>query len=191
MSARRDLKKRVSSYFQKNLAARALRRWWPRYPAWTSPSRVRRPSALLLENNLIKSLRPRYNILFRDDKSYPYLLITATRGRASRYYRGATSSGGSTSPVPLRGPCARPSRSCRKCFACAPARTRSSPIARVPVCRIRSAAVPAPCVGVIEAGDYAHDVQRAPCAFNGEAREVMDEIRSREAAHENVHSLDR
>ena len=145
----RNLKSRVGSYFQPSNVQPKVQALVAKTASMEVTITNSDTEALLLEFNLIKKHRPRFNVVLRDDKSFPYLhLETEHEFPRLDFYRGSRKEPGDSS-VRIRRParCARRCSSCRSCFACAIATTPISPTARGPACSTRSSAAPRPASG--------------------------------------------
>jgi excinuclease ABC subunit C len=190
-----NLKKRVGSYFLKPKMDPRIAAMVAQIARMETTVTRTEAEALLLEAQLIKSLRPRYNIVLRDDKSYPYIHLTGpAQGRSARlrdaaeappsetyprlaFHRGARSAGGRYfGPFPSAGAVRESLDVIQKLFKirnCEDSyfRNRSRPCLQYQINRCTG-----PCVGLISAEDYAENVRHAEMFLDGRGGAVMDEL---------------
>ncbi|MDX1455810.1 MAG: excinuclease ABC subunit UvrC [Gammaproteobacteria bacterium] len=173
----KNLKRRVSSYFQKtakDAKTMALVAAVGKVDVTVTNTET---EALILEANLIKQFRPRYNILLRDDKSYPYIHLNDHEYPRISFYRGARKKKGQFfGPYPSAGAVRDTLNILQKLFQIRPCRdsffaNRSRPCLQYQIKRCS-----APCVGYVTPEEYQRDIDNAVKFLQGRNEEVIEDF---------------
>jgi excinuclease ABC subunit C len=173
----KNLKNRLSSYFQKNVDSPKTKLLVSKIKQVEFTVTNTENEALLLENNLIKELKPRYNILYRDDKSYPYIYLSNDNFPRLELHRGAQRKKGRYfGPYPSAGAVRETLNLLQKLFRIRQCedtfyKNRSRPCLQYQIKRCT-----APCVGLVTEKQYHDDIRHGIMFLEGKSTQVIDEL---------------
>lgn len=174
----KDLKKRVTTYFRKRLPSPRIRSMVSKIHSMEVTVTHTEAEALLLENNLIKAHKPRYNVLLRDDKSYPYIFVSQGSDYPRiGFYRGSRKAAGRYfGPYPSAHAVRETLNTLQRLFRVRQCEdsffaNRSRPCLQYQIKRCT-----APCVGYIEPQEYQADIARAIRFLEGHSGDLIDEL---------------
>ena len=176
----RNLKARVTSYFRASGLATKTMRLISKTQEIQTTVTTSETEALLLEQNFIKEDQPPFNVILKDDKSYPFIHLSEHEYPRIKLHRGARLGGGSFfGPYPSAAAVRHSISILQNVFKLRPCtdtyfKNRSRPCLQYQINRCR-----APCVGFITPSEYAEDIRLAKLFLSGKSQAVLDEFKNK------------
>ena len=188
----KNLKKRVRSYFSKNQDSPRTKIMVGNINNIEFTVTNTEAEALILENNLIKKFMPRYNVIFRDDKSYPYLAITSDKYPRIKFHRGLKKKGTQYfGPFPNSNAARESIQLLQKVFMLRTCQNSIFNNRTRPCLEHQIKRCTAPCVDLISESDYISDTNQAALFLNGKDNEVIKNLSNKMNEYSEEHNFER